>query len=79
MRYYMLPGIRLDITERACSKALSDNTVRSEVVLNLISRELDPPEVEPASTPESICLKEEPLADCSRYDALCSEVCHASS
>jgi len=69
----------LDITERACSKALSDNTVRSEVVLNLISRELDPPEVEPASTPESICLKEEPLADCRRYDALCSEVCHAAS
>ena len=68
----------LDITERACRTALSDGTVRSEVVLNLIAREQDPPAIAPISTPDSLSLKEEPIADCGRYDTIRQEVCHAT-
>ena len=68
----------LEVTERACSKALSDGTIRSEVVLNLIARELDPPAIDPVATPENLCLQEEPVADCGRYDALRQEVTHAA-
>ena len=68
----------LDITERACRTALSDCTVRSEVVLNLIAREQDLPAIDPVSTPDALSLKEEPIADCGRYDALRQEVCHAA-
>ncbi len=70
----------LEITDDACKAALSDKTVRSEVVLNLITRELDPPPIAPVYTPERLILSEEPLADCSRYDSLRGEeVCHAAS
>ena len=69
----------LEIVERACRKAISDKTIRSEVVLNLIARELDPPPVDPVSTPERLSLKEEPIANCARYDALRQEVGHAAS
>ena len=68
----------LAVVERACRKALVDATVRGEVILNLIARDLDPPAVDPVSTPERLCLKEEPVADCARYDALRQEVGHAA-
>ena len=68
----------LDIAEQACKKALSDATVRSEVVLNLMARELDPPPIDPVNTPDSLKLTEEPLANCSRYDALREERYHAT-
>lgn len=69
----------LEITDGTCRAALSDGTVRSEVVLNLVTRELDPAPLDPVSTPERLCLTEEPLADCGRYDSLREEVCHAAS
>jgi len=69
----------LEITDGACRTALSDGTVRSEVVLNLITRGLDSPSIDPVNTPEMLCLSEEPLADCGRYDSLREEVCHAAS
>ncbi len=69
----------MEITDGACRTALSDGTVRSEVVLNLITREQDPPPIDPVSTPDKLCLLEEPLADCGRYDSLREGVCHAAS
>jgi len=68
----------IEIAERACSRALKENTVRSEVVLNLIARELDPPDVAPITTPVNLHLQDEPIADCCRYDALLGEVGHAA-
>jgi len=68
----------LDTAEQACKKALADATIRSEVVLNLMARELDPPPIDPVNTPDSLTLTEEPLANCSRYDALRQEVHHAA-
>ena len=69
----------LELTNDACQTALSDKTVRSEVVLNLITRKLDPPAIDPVNTPERLHLSEEPLADCSRYDSLREEVCHGTT
>jgi transposase len=68
----------IDITERACRQALADKTIRSEVVLNIIARELDPPPVDPVSTPEHLSLKEEPVANCNRYNSLLQGVSHAT-
>lgn len=67
-----------EIVEYACHQALADGTIHSEVVLNIIARELDPPAIDPVSTPEHLCLQEEPVANCGRYDELLQEVSHAT-
>ena len=69
----------LELVEAMCAKALQEKTIRAEVILNLIARELDPPAAEPVPTPESLTLQHEPMADCGRYDALRAEVEHATA
>ena len=69
----------LDLVEAVCAKALQEKTIRAEVILNLIARELDPPAAEPIPTPDSLRLQHEPMADCGRYDALRKEVEHAAA
>jgi len=64
----------LKVTACACRKALADGTIRSEVVINLIGRQLDPPAIDPIAIPENLSLKEEPSSDCGRYDKLRKEV-----
>lgn len=61
----------LDVAEQACRQALASKTVRSEVVINLMARAVDPPAIDPVATPERFKLVMEPEADCSRYDQLC--------
>lgn len=68
----------LEVAGRACKRALSAGTIRSEVVINLIAREIEPRAMHPVSTPSHLCLKEEPVADCERYDALRKEGNHAA-
>jgi len=70
---YGLPPI-----EQACIKALAQGTVQSSVILNLIVRELDPPKAETVTVSDRLRLKEEPVADCSRYDLIRREVQHAA-
>jgi hypothetical protein len=69
----------MDIVESACRKALSQRTVQSEIILNLIAREVAPSAPAPIIPPPRLQLKEEPIADCARYDELRKEVCHATS
>ncbi len=69
----------LELIEMVCAKALQEKTIRAEVILNLIARQLDPPTAEPIATPESLSLQYEPMADCARYDALLTEVDHAAA
>ena len=69
----------LELVEAACGKALQEKTIRGEVILNLIARELDPPASEPIPTPDSLSLQHEPVANCARYDALLAEVDHAAA
>ena len=68
----------MDIVEQACRKALSEGTVRGEIILNLIARSCDPLPVDSAQVPDSLSVTVEPTADCSRYDALRQEVHHGT-
>ena len=68
----------MDIVESACRTALSQRTVQSEIILNLVAREVAPPVPVPITPPPRLQLKEEPIADCARYDGLRKEVCHAT-
>ncbi|MCP3890940.1 MAG: IS21 family transposase [Desulfobulbaceae bacterium] len=63
-----LHGVKL--TNKACLKALSQGVFQSEVILNILARELDGPKIRPVNPPVCLQLKQEPLADCSRYDHL---------
>jgi transposase len=68
----------LELAEKACAKALAEGTIRGEIILNIIARDLDPHPVEPATVPTSLILTIEPIADCSRYDYLRKEVLHGA-
>lgn len=68
----------MDIADSACRKALSQQTIQSEIILNLIARAEDPPASAPITPPAKLRLKEEPIADCARYDGLRKEVRHAT-
>jgi hypothetical protein len=50
--------------------ALKDGTIQVDAILNHISRLCQPPEIAPVEPPASLQLKENPTADCSRYDQL---------
>jgi hypothetical protein len=69
----------MDIVESACHKALSQRTVQGEIILNLIAREVAPPVPALITPPPKLQLREEPIADCARYDELRKEVCHATA
>ena len=60
----------LEIVEAACRTALAQGTTQGEVILNLVSRAVAPPVIEEVTIPEWLQLREEPLADCGRYDSL---------
>lgn len=68
----------MDIVEQACKKSLTEGTIRGEVILNTIARYCDPLPVDTAKVPNSLSIKVEPTADCSRYDALRQEVHHGT-
>lgn len=69
----------LELAEKACAKALTEGTIRGEIILNIIARELDPHPVDSAVVPVSLVLTIEPVADCSRYDSLRKEMLHGAS
>lgn len=60
----------LDVTDTVCQKALSQGIVQSDIILNWLARELENPAIKPVEIPAHLQLKNEPLADCHRYDSL---------
>jgi hypothetical protein len=55
----------------ACSQALADKTVSSDVILSILSRTHDEPQPEPAKLSEQLpLLKLIPMVNCYRYDSL---------
>jgi len=60
----------LDNLETACAMALEQGAVNAAVVLNLMHRLANPLPPAPVCTPEALRLREEPRADCARYDLL---------
>lgn len=65
----------LAMVEKVCAKAVQEQTMRAEVILNLIAREQDPPDPDSVPTPDTLALQHEPMADCSRYDDLRGGTC----
>lgn len=63
----------LEAVVAACAEALSAGLSSRDVVLTILSRTLDDPEVSPCETPPHLPrLGTPPLANCSRYDDLLS-------
>ena len=64
--------------EKACTEAVNTGIIRGEIILNSIARECRPAAITAAAVPEALRLAIEPVADCSRYDALRQEVQHGT-
>jgi hypothetical protein len=73
-----VPLYGLEAVEGACRQALSERLVSKEVVLNLLHRNRDRA-VDVLLDPGGyLILKNEPIADCQRYDHLLRKVHHAA-
>lgn len=68
----------MDEIDSVCAWALKEGIVQSDAIVNRLSRINQPADPEPVVTPAGLKLKEEPTADCSRYDRLL-EAKHATS
>jgi transposase len=70
----------LDAVSEACSQALSDKTISSDVILAILSRNHDEPQPEPVQEslkfPQLTLL---PIVDCRRYDLLLSGGAHGTA
>ena len=60
----------LAAVEAACAEALADGVHSADVVLNILSRRLEPDPVPTILTPDALRLRYTPAADCARYDQL---------
>ena len=58
------------MVEAACCQAISQGTIQSKVIINLIAHAANPPPIEPVTPTENLPLREEAIADCGRYDSL---------
>ncbi len=60
----------VEAVEAACAEALAGGTVSRDIVLNILTRQRQPPAPLNIVTPEALRLAHEPVADCARYDSL---------
>jgi hypothetical protein len=72
-----IPLYGLDEVAEACSQALILRAVSKEVVLNLLHRNLNGGSSAHMTPPDHLVLREDPVADCRRYDRLLKEAPHA--
>jgi hypothetical protein len=56
--------------DAACVAALEHGVHSADIVLNLLARRRDPAPTVPIVTPDGLCLRHAPVADCARYDSL---------
>lgn len=56
--------------EAACAEAVRSGACSKDVVLNILGRRRDPPPPLNIVTPDTLILKHQPIADCTRYDNL---------
>ena len=73
-----VPLYGLGAVEKACREALDMRVVSKEVVLNFLNRDQEQDPSPDMAPPLHLILKQEPVADCRRYDRLLSEVHHAA-
>jgi hypothetical protein len=60
----------LPAVEAACSEALGAGLSSSDVVLNALSRQHQPEPPPLIAVPDALVLRQQPIADCARYDTL---------
>lgn len=73
-----VPLYGFEAVEKACGQALKEHSVSKEVVLNLLHRSQDH-RIDVLLDPITyLLLKNEPIADCQRYDHLLKEVYHVA-
>ena len=60
----------IEAVEAACAEALGGGPVSRDIVLNILTRQRQPPAPLNITTPEALRLRHEPVADCARYDSL---------
>lgn len=60
----------IDAVEEACAEALGGGPVSRDVVINILTRRRAPPVPLAIATPDALRLRDEPRADCARYDSL---------
>jgi transposase len=60
----------LEAMETACELTIETGIIHASVVINELRRLLEPPRVKTLTAAFSLSLREEPSADCSRYDSL---------
>jgi hypothetical protein len=60
----------LAAVEAACAEALAAGVNSRDVILNALSRQLQPQPAVTVIAPEALSLRHVPVADCARYDSL---------
>jgi transposase len=73
-----IPTYGLAAVAYACDQALGMKVMSKDVVLNFLSRGNEEKVDIPIALPHRLLLREEPVADCGRYDALLGEVSHVT-
>jgi transposase len=73
-----VPLYGLGAVDKACREALDMRVVSKEVVLNLLNRDQDQDPNPDMAPPAHLILKQDPVADCRRYDRLLREVHHVA-
>jgi transposase len=62
----------VEAMETACALTIETGIINASVVINELRRLLEPPRVKSLTAVEGLSLRDEPVADCSRYDSLLS-------
>ncbi len=73
-----LPLYGTDAVAQACSQAIKANTVSKEVILNHLNRNSDRDQIDRIEIPGHLVLKQEPVADCRRYEKLIGKTHHVA-
>lgn len=69
----------LNMVEAACAEAMEAGLRSADAILNILSRQDRPAPTAPIDPPQHLRLREEPIADCARYDRLAREVGHGAA
>jgi transposase len=73
-----IPLYGIDAVQNACKTALSIKAISTDVVLNLLNRAQDNDTVTSIDLPDHLILKQNPVADCLRYEDLLREGTHVT-
>jgi hypothetical protein len=69
----------VEAVEEACAEALKAGLRSADAILNILARRAAPTPAETVTPPAHLHLREEPVADCARYDRLIGETRHGAA